>query len=72
MRRVKCLSYVPILPTFDKEIHCGSCTRKRNINQKSKFVYENDLAIVEESNHKLPEQTNIPNGKETQDNQTRM
>ena len=72
MRRVKCLSYVPILPTFDKEIHCGCCSREHEDDQKSKYAYENDLAIVEESNNKHHEPTYIPNGKDTQDDQTRM
>ena len=72
MRRVKCLSYVPILPTFDKELHCSSCRRHNKDNKKSKFVYENDLALVEESNQSSAKQTPIPNGRETKDNSTRM
>ena len=51
MKRVKCCSYIPILPTFNKElaVHCGSCKRTKSVKTaRSDFTYDNSLAVSEE------------------------
>ena len=51
MKRVKCCSYIPILPTFNKEltVHCRSCKRtKSEKTARTDFAYDNSLAVSEE------------------------
>ena len=53
MKRVKCFSYIPMLPTFNKELlKCSCCKRDADNTKKPKleFVYENNMAYSEETN----------------------
>lgn len=76
MRRVKCCSYVPILPTFDKEIKVNcNCCKRTELNEKtshSNFAYDNDIVVSEENSQDTSRNGKVPNGKEVGDSSTRM